>query len=376
MLSDAVARLGGRPSVYDPDPQAPARLRVRDVVHAPFGDVESLRAFCDECDVVTYEREDLPLDALRAATAGTRVVPSLAVLEAAQDRAKEKSFFVRNGLPCVRHVALERGAPFVDACIRFGFPLIAKTQRGGYDGKGQFFIQGRDDAARAHEALPQATWVLEEPVKLLAEASCIVARSPSGEAVFPVVENLHREHVLDRSLVPARLGADVAARMRDLALSASRALDVQGLLAVEFFLTPRGGGDPAAGEVDVVINELAPRPHNSGHVFGRACTFSQFDALARILVGAPLGPPTLLEGSYCMGNLLGDVWLAQGRTGPSLDLAAWASFEDVIDVHIYGKTDPQVRRKMGHFVVRASSGQGALERAHAFREALSTRKSR
>jgi 5-(carboxyamino)imidazole ribonucleotide synthase len=132
---------------------------------------------------------------------------------------------------------------------------------------------------------------------------------------------------------------------------------------VEFFLTKRDG------RVEVLINELAPRPHNSGHVFGRACTFSQFEALARILVGAPLVAPELVRGSYCMGNLLGDVWLAQGAQ--TLDLGAWASFPDVVDVHIYGKREPQARRKMGHFVVRQTSADEALERAASFRKALS-----
>ncbi len=373
MLSSAVARLGARPRVYDPDWHAPAGLCVCDVVHAPFEDVEALRAFCQGCDVVTYEREDLPLEALREATARTHVLPSLSVLETAQDRAKEKSFFERSGLPCVRNEAVESPAAFVDTCRRFGYPLIAKTRRGGYDGKGQFFLKSDDDAGRARDAFPEAAWVLEEPLTLLAEASCIVARSVSREAVFPLVENLHRQHVLDRSLVPTRLGPEVVEAMRGLALSAARSLDVEGLLAVEFFLaarSDRGASARGVGGVDVVINELAPRPHNSGHVFGRACTFSQFEALARILVGAPLGAPSLLPGTYCMGNLLGDVWIAQGRSGPTLDLAAWTAFDDVVDVHVYGKTEPLARRKMGHFVVRSTTAEHALERAEKFREAL------
>lgn len=280
---------------------------------------------------------------------------------------------MRSGLPCVRHEPVEPSDNFEDACTRFGFPLIAKTRRGGYDGKGQFLLRSREEARRAHAAFPLAAWIFEEPLTLFAEASCIVARSATSEAVFPVVENLHREHVLDRSIVPTRLDPRAVAAMRDLALRAARSLELEGLLAVEFFLT-RPGGRGSVADTEVVINELAPRPHNSGHVFGRACTFSQFEALARILVGAPLGTPTLLEGCHCMGNLLGDVWIAQGRSGPAIDLAAWAAFEDVVDVHVYGKSEPQARRKMGHFVVRSHSAEIALERAERFREALSTRK--
>ena len=370
MLSDAVARLGARPRVYDPDPRAPAKLRVPEVVAAPFEDVDALRAFSAGCDVVTYEREHLPVEALREGTAGKRVVPSLSVLETTQDRAKEKAFLAKNGLPCVRHATVGPAASLADASERFGFPLIAKTQQGGYDGKGQFLLGSADEARRTEAAVPRAAWTLEEPLALLVEASCIVARSGRTEAVFPAVENLHREHVLDRSLVPCRLEPAVIGAMQDLALTTARALGVEGLLAVEFFVTGRGRGY-TVGEVDVVINELAPRPHNSGHVFSRACTFSQFEALARILVGAPLGTPRLLPGSHCMGNLLGDVWIAQGRSGETIDLSAWSGFDDVVDVEVYGKSEPQARRKMGHFVVRGSSGDAALERAESFRRALS-----
>jgi 5-(carboxyamino)imidazole ribonucleotide synthase len=373
MLAEAVLRLGATPVVLDPDPDAPARRRVPEVVGASFEDRDALAAFFSRCDVVTYEREDLPVDALREAGRNARFVPELRVLEVAQDRALEKGFLARNELDCVRHLVVPRGSMLEDGGERFGWPAIAKTTRGGYDGKGQFLLRHPRDARAVQAETPGAAWVLEEPVDIVAEASCIVARSETEEAAFPVVENLHRDHILDRSLVPSRLPAVVTERMRALALKAARKLDVRGLLAVEFFVARREGAD--AGDVDalrVLVNELAPRPHNSGHVMARACTFGQFDALARVLVGAPLGRPSLLPGTFCMGNLLGDVWLAQGH-GERLDLGAWRDFPEVLELNLYGKTRPERRRKMGHTVVMADLPDDALTRADRFRQALMSR---
>ena len=373
MLADAVFRLGATPVVFDPDPEAPARRWMREAVATSFDDRDALAAFFAECDVVTYEREDLPLDALREAAADTLVVPDLRVLEIAQDRALEKRFLVENDLECVRHLVVAPDVRLEEACERFGLPAIAKTTRGGYDGKGQRLVRNARDARAAQVEMPRAAWVLEEPVDIVTEASCIVARSGSEEAIFPIAENLHRDHILDRSLVPGRLPPEVTERMRVLALSAARKLDVRGLLAVEFFVARRSEGDPRdPGTWRVLVNELAPRPHNSGHLLSRACTFGQFDALARILVGAPVGLPSLLPGSFCMGNLLGDVWIDQGF-GEKLDLAAWRDFPEVLDVNIYGKTRPEHRRKMGHSVVIAATPDDALERAESFRVALKSR---
>jgi 5-(carboxyamino)imidazole ribonucleotide synthase len=370
MLAEAILRLGATPVVYDPDPDAPARRRVPEVIAASFEDREALAAFFSRCDLVTYEREDLPVEALREAGPRTRFVPDLYVLEVGQDRALEKAFLARNGLECVRHLVVPPGCTLEEGGERFGFPAIAKTTRGGYDGKGQFLLRHPRDARAAQAEAPGAAWVLEEFVDIVAEASCIVARSETDEAIFPVVENLHRDHILDRSLVPSRFPANVAEHMRALALSAARKLDVRGLLAVEFFVA-RGGG-AKAGDADalrVVVNELAPRPHNSGHIMARACTFGQFDALARILVGAPLGTPSLVPGVFCMSNLLGDVWLAQGH-GDQLDLGVWRDFPEVLELNLYGKTRPERRRKMGHAIVMAGDPDDVLDRAERFREAL------
>lgn len=373
MLSEALLRLGETPVVYDPDADAPAHRKVRDTVCAPFEDRRALAAFLSSCDVVTYEREDLPAGVLREAGPQTRFVPGLHVLEVAQDRALEKGFLAKNQLECARHKVVPAGGDLERASVEFGFPAIAKTTRGGYDGRGQFVLREPGDARAAQRELPEAAWVLEEVVDIVSEGSCIVARSDSEETAFPVAENLHRDHILDRSLVPSRVPEDIAERMKELALAAARRLDVKGVLAVEFFVARQPGRD--ADGLRVLVNELAPRPHNSGHVFSRACTFGQFDALARVLSGAPIGRPSLLPGSFCMGNLLGDVWLAQGG-GERLNLAAWRDFPDVVEVNIYGKTRPHPRRKMGHSVVFAASSETAFSRAEAFRIALKSQSGR
>jgi 5-(carboxyamino)imidazole ribonucleotide synthase len=295
------------------------------------------------------------------------------VLEVAQDRHREKRFLASAGLPCARHVVVPRGQSLDAACRAFGSPAIAKTARGGYDGRGQFPYQEGADFNAVQAAMPDATWVIEEKLPLVAEASCIVARSLTEQVVFPVIENLHAHHVLDRSVVPCRLPAVVTRAIQDIAVECAERLGAFGLLAVEFFVTDGGsGGVPVAGR-QLFVNELAPRPHNSGHLLGRACSMGQFDALARILVGAPLVQALEAPGAFCMGNLFGEVWQAQHQSetpNVALDLQAWLQFPEVVELCVYGKRRPARGRKMGHFVVQTSTPDRALERANAFRLAL------
>jgi 5-(carboxyamino)imidazole ribonucleotide synthase len=348
MLCESLARLGVTPVVYDPDPQAPAKNRLRHSVTASFDDQDSLKKFIGSCDIVTYELENLPLDALKKSADPKVFCPSLDILEIAQDRAKEKSFFVQNNLPCVKHQIVQPQENLEKAVKEFGLPAIAKTTRGGYDGKGQYFLRTLEDAQAAQKAIPQATWILEEVIQIAAEASCLVVRSDHEETVFPVVENVHKDHILDRSLVPCRLPQEINDQIRSFSLTAARALDLKGLLTIEFFLADTNQG---AGRYRLLLNELAPRPHNSGHLFNRATTLSQFDALARVLTQTPLGTPVPLPGAYCMGNLLGDVWLKQGRTQGPLDLTAWKDHPEIVELYLYGKEKAQAQRKMGHFTL-------------------------
>lgn len=369
MLADAVTRLGVAATIYDPDPDAPARVRVADAISAPFDDVAALREFCSRCDVVTYEREDLPVEVLRAACSPARFVPALDVLAVAQDRVREKSFLTGAGFPCARHAVVRSGESLAAACRAFGMPAIAKTSRGGYDGRGQFSWHEGADVDAAQAALPDAEWVIEERLPLVAEASCIVARLSTERVVFPVIENVHVEHVLDRSVVPCRLPEVMTRAIQEISVECAERLGAFGLLAVEFFVAEGGSGGVDFGGRRLFVNELAPRPHNSGHVLARACSMGQFDALARVLAGVPLVQAFEAPGAFCMGNLLGEVWEAQRRSS-TLDLRAWRRFPEVVDLHVYGKRRPATRRKMGHFIVQTSTPDGALSKADEFRRAL------
>lgn len=364
MLGESLLHLNCEVLVLDPDAESPALGRLPHVVTAGCDDPGALAQLFARCDVVTFDSENIPFGPLLP-HAG-KLLPSVQTLETSQDRGKEKKFLVANGFPHVLHRTVPPGEDLAAAAKAFGFPCIAKSGLGGYDGKGQYRLEREADLA----AVPQQArggWVLEERLTLHTELSCIVARDGrGGELCFPVFENLHTAHILDLTVVPARVAPSLEEEARAVALKISRALDAVGLLTVEFFFA-----DGRAGRNRLYVNELAPRTHNSGHVTRQSCTLSQFDALARILAGAPLAPPKLHPGAWCMGNLLGDVWLAQGRTGGALDLGAWERFPDVVDVFLYGKHQARPNRKMGHFVVRADAPERAMERARAFRTALS-----
>jgi 5-(carboxyamino)imidazole ribonucleotide synthase len=372
MLGTAIADLGARVAFFEPDAEAPACHRFPDVTIAPWDDAAAIRAFADRCDVVTYEMEHVTVTpALRDLAARTTLRPGLGVLETTQDRAREKEHLRACGLP---HAAFSVASDRTSAralAAKFPRPFIIKTTRGGYDGKGQLLVREGDpiDDAFADDG----TYVFEEALDLVLEASCIVARSPNDEVCFPVFENVHSEHILDVTLLPARLPPPVLRRLEAIALETARSLDVHGLLTVEFFLTRAGSSRSQAaveGDLGIFVNELAPRPHNSGHVTRKACTVSQFEALARILLDLPIGRPALVANdAFCMGNLLGDVWIAQGRER-DLDLAPLARFPDVVEVVLYGKSEARERRKMGHYTCRAASADEALRRTREFREAL------
>ncbi|MBI2391620.1 MAG: ATP-grasp domain-containing protein [Deltaproteobacteria bacterium] len=379
MLAEALYHLDAQVTLYDADPNAPAALRYRDTVVAPWNDAAAIARFFERCDVVTYEFEHIDAAPLRALQGGPPIAPSVRVLEITQDRAMEKQFLAESGLPHVHFAVVRSEAELRAAAGAFGWPFILKTIRGGYDGKGQFYVAGHEDLDAAILALRERrsdfACVLEEIVDLALEASCIVARSGEQELVFPLFENAHSGHILDLTVVPARVPPEVARVVQEVALRTARAIELEGLLTVEFFVgrtRARRSHGAEAGGLIVYVNELAPRPHNSGHVTRNACTISQYDALARVLAGVPLTPPRMNgPGAWCMANLLGDVWLAQGRD--QLDLSCWRDHPLVVDVVLYGKREARARRKMGHFVTHADTADAAIDAARAFREALSRR---
>lgn len=362
MLAESLRKLDTPVLVLEPDAEAPCAQRLAGVMAKPLDDARALETFFAQCDRVTYDSENIPSAPL--SPFATKLAPSLEVLKASQHRALEKTFLSRHGFRPVGFAVVQATDSLHQAATRFGFPCIVKSSLGGYDGKGQFRLKSEADL----RALPDtgSEWVLEEVLSLEAEVSCIVARDERGTSfTFPVFENVHTDHILDITVLPARIDAAIQAEARTAALAIAKALEVVGLLTVEFFI-----GAGRDGVRKLYVNELAPRVHNSGHITRQACTSSQFDVLARLLSGVPLTEPELHEGAWCMGNLLGDVWLAQGRKGGALDLSAWSAFPNVVDVYLYGKREARAKRKMGHFVVHAQSADEAARIARDFRSAL------
>jgi 5-(carboxyamino)imidazole ribonucleotide synthase len=360
MLAESLDRLGQAVVVLEPDADSPCAQRRANVIARPLTDAAALTEFFSRVDVATFDSENVPFEPL--APWASKLVPSLKVLEVSQHRAKEKTFLRDAGFRPVQFRVVAATEHFATAVREFGLPCIAKSVLGGYDGKGQYKLRSDADVA----AVPPGTWVLEEVLTLEAEVSCLVARDARSSVTFPVFENLHTDHILDLTVLPARVSQQWQDEARAVASSIASALELRGLLTVEFFI-----GVGRDGVRRLYVNELAPRVHNSGHVTRQACTLSQFDALARVLAGVPVVQPELHRGAWCMGQLLGDVWLAQGRTGGELGLDAWKDFPDVLDVYVYGKREARKGRKMGHFVVHADTPDRALERAVAFRQRLS-----
>jgi 5-(carboxyamino)imidazole ribonucleotide synthase len=372
MLARAISDLGGDVAIFEPDAEAPACRQTRNVVNAPWNDEVALETFFAGCDVVTYETEHIETSALRKLAQLSKLVPSVDVLETAQHRVREKEFLKAQSLPHAAFLSVENPSALLETATTIGFPCIVKTVRGGYDGKGQFYLRSAIDVEAAVAALPKdMPCVVEEAVELALEASCIVARAPAQEIVFPIFDNMHEHHILDMTLVPARVSQNVAEALVQISLQAARVLDVTGLLTTEFFLAkPTARSKHVVDDVAIYVNELAPRPHNSGHVTRAVCSASQFDLLARILLGAPITNPHVdTSNAYCMANLLGEVWGNDKFT--NLDLAAWKDFPDVVEVVMYGKREAQARRKMGHFVVADADAATAIARARAFRAKIS-----
>lgn len=357
MLAESLHHVGADVTVLEKDPDAPCARRLAGVMKKPYDDAKALEELFGKCDAVTFDSENVPSAPLEPYAA--KLKPSLEVLRVCQHRALEKQFLSSHGFRCVEHVVVPPGEDVRTAAIAFGFPCISKSVLGGYDGKGQTVLH------RAEDATGVGPVVLEEKLQLHTELSCIVARGSGQEQAFEVFENLHREHILDFTVLPARVDAGLAAEAKETAKRIARALNVEGLLTVELFV-----GDGRTGKKQLYVNELAPRTHNSGHVTREACSTSQFDALARVLCGLPPPLPVMNPGHWVMGQLLGDVWLAQGLKGGALNLAALRDFPDVVEVYTYGKRDAREKRKMGHFVVRGDSADAALHRAQAFRDAL------
>jgi 5-(carboxyamino)imidazole ribonucleotide synthase len=352
MFALAARRMGYRVHTVDPTHDSPTGQISDREYNAAFDDIPTLIEFASGVDVVTYEFENIPVEALDALAPHVTLRPGRNVLYVAQNRRREKEFLRANGFPVVPFQIVSDETGLRRAVADLGCPCVLKTADFGYDGKGQQKIGYETDLAEVWHRHGDRAGVVEAWVPFAAELSVVVARSTLLDEdernitqAFPPTVNEHENHILATSVAPAPLAASITARAQSIASEIAAKLDVIGLLAVEFFLTKRG---------DLLVNELAPRPHNSGHYSFDACATSQFEQQLRAVCGLPLGDPRLLS-PVIMRNLLGDLWAGGEPDWPAL-LALPG-----LRLHLYGKNDARPGRKMGHYCVLNDSLDRARE---------------
>ena len=362
MLALVARRMGYRVATYSPDRDSPTGQVADSEAVGAYDDLDAVRAFARQVDVVTFEFENVPSATVEAIAALAPVRPSAAVLHIAQHRLREKTFLAHRGFPVAPFAPVRDLAELEAALATIGVPAVLKTAGFGYDGKGQCRLDAPADApwalATLRETMGAEEAVLEAFVDFAAELSVIVARAATGHlALYGPVENCHARHILDTTRAPAAVPPAVAAQARELATEIARALDLVGVLCVELFLTR---------DERLLVNELAPRPHNSGHYTIEACLTSQFEQQLRAACGLPLGDPAQLRPA-AMANLLGDLW-QDGEPN-------WAAALAVPDVklHLYGKAEARPGRKMGHLTALADSAEAAAARVLHARAALTAR---
>ena len=349
--------MGYRVIVLDPDPQSPAGAVADAQIRTAYDDPTGLAELSQACAAVTTEFENVPAGALEQLAGATVVRPPVHAVATAQDRIAEKTFFVDQGLATAAFRPVRSAAELATAMTEIRRPALLKTSRLGYDGKGQRVVRNENEARQAFEALGSVPCVLEEQVDLDCELSVILGRGIDGtHAVFPVAENRHRNGILDTSVVPARIPERLAQEARALAIAVAEAMQYVGVLAIELFVTEGG---------ELLANEMAPRPHNTGHYTLDACSVDQFELQLRTLCELPLVEPWLLS-PVTMINLLGDLWEAgEPRWQEALRRPG-------VRLHLYGKAQARPGRKMGHLNCLASSADAALALALESRDALRT----
>jgi 5-(carboxyamino)imidazole ribonucleotide synthase len=350
MFTIAARTMGYHVIVLDPDQYSPAGRVADEHISAAYNDAWALKQMASSCDVVTTEFENVPAESLIFLAGHCPVHPSAEALEIAQNRIREKRFIRDQGLGTAPFFAIHDTADIDSAFRQLGGVALLKRAAFGYDGKGQYVVTSAEEAQAAFKAMDGVPCVLEDRVDLALEISVVLARNEEGGLVcYPVAENIHRNGILDQSIVPARITDEIAERAREMALSLADALDYCGVMAVEFFVTANG---------DLLVNEIAPRPHNSGHYTLDACVTSQFEQQVRTVCGLPFGDVSLLS-PVVMVNLLGDVW---GDSDPD-----WAELLScaTAKLHLYGKREARPGRKMGHYCVLANDSEQAISQAKA-----------
>lgn len=355
MFAIAARRMGYRVHTLSPESDTPTG-QVADVeITASYDDLDAVRRFARGVSAVTFEFENVPAATAQAAAEFAPVRPDGSVLHTTQNRLREKSFLAARGLPVVPFRRVQSLGDLHAGLEALGCPSVLKTAGYGYDGKGQIKIASPQQAAQAFGSIAGQDFILESFVDFRCELSVVAARGLDGQIVhWDVLENSHRNHILDISVAPARIEASVNREAVEIAFAVLEKLNVVGVLCVEFFLTQSG---------QLLINELAPRPHNSGHLTFDACVTSQFEQQLRTVCGLPLGSTQLLRPA-AMANLLGCLW-QEGEP----DWAAACAFPDV-KLHLYGKLAPKRGRKMGHLTALAENPQDASQKVRLARAAL------
>jgi 5-(carboxyamino)imidazole ribonucleotide synthase len=356
MMVLSARTLGYQVQALDPDPACSARWVVDQCYTADFGDVRAATQLARACDVVTLEIEKIPQATLRAVAQHAPLRPSAELLDMVQHRGRQKTWLAKNGFPLGPWREAHSPEELAAAIGALGGRCFVKASEGGYDGRGQAQVKSAADAAEAWSYLGARSVVVEAALDLDAELSVLVARNPRGEvAVYPPAFNHHEERILAWSLLPGPVSPTVAAQATELARTMADGLKVEGLLVVELFLLKDG---------TVLVNELAPRPHNSFHATEVACLTSQFEQAVRAVCNLPLGSVEVVRPAAIV-NLLGDLWLREG--GPA--------FEQVlampgVRLHLYGKRDARKGRKMGHLSAVGTTPDDALARVKAAAQVL------
>jgi 5-(carboxyamino)imidazole ribonucleotide synthase len=358
MFTIAARRMGYRVATLSPDQDSPTGQVADTEVVASYDDLDAIRDFARRVDVITFEFENVSSAATAAAEEFVPVRPAGRVLHTTQNRLREKTYLAEHGFPVTPFRAVHSEAELREALEAFGGRGVLKTAGFGYDGKGQRKLESEFDVDEVWPAYEGRPSILEAFIAFEREISVVAARGASGQFVhYGAVENRHRNHILDLTIAPAALPEEVAREAVQITEGILESLEVVGVLCVEFFLN---------GDGKLMVNELAPRPHNSGHFTFDASLTSQFEQQLRAVCGLPLGSTEQLKPA-AMANLLGDVW-----DGGEPNWQAAAHFPDV-KIHLYGKLEPRPGRKMGHLTALAATPELAARRVWQAREALARR---
>ena len=356
MFAMAARRMGYRVHTFSPEADTPTGQVADKEVVAEYEDLDALRAFARQVDVVTFEFENVPIVAIDAIEAITPVRPCGMALHTAQQRAREKQFLADRGFPTAPFARADSLDELWDAVARIGTPAVIKTAAFGYDGKGQHKVTTPADVEHIWTAIGHQEAVVEKFVNLQTEVSVVAARGLDGEMThYQPFENRHRDHILDVTTTPAAIAPSLTTRAAEIARDILEELQYVGVLCVEFFVDTDG---------ELLVNELAPRPHNSAHLTFDAAITSQFEQQVRAICALPLGSTRLLTPAAAMANLLGELW-EDGEP----NWAAASRFSDV-KLHLYGKWEPRPGRKMGHMTAMGRTTDEALDLVISARDAL------